>query len=259
MKKALSLLFALLLIILTFVGCGDKKEEEPIIIPTVGQTVPETQPAIDDTPSPVDQTFFENTFFVGDSISVGLQNYAMYERNLGNECLGNAEFLCSGSLSFFNALWDKDDPNNVHPYYNGTQYTVPEAIEVLQPDKLFIKLGTNDLGLSGVEGTMEDANELFDLIVAANPDIQIFIQAVTPILASGETGSLTNENIRLLNTELEKLADEKGWRFIDVYTPLADENGYLIYDYCGDPEGMGIHIMGDGYKVWVDAIMQSAG
>ena len=262
MKKVLSLFLVLIFAVFLFTGCKSDSEDD-IIIPTISTdkmaNPSSVTPTIGDTPKPVSEGFFDNTIFVGDSITLGLQNYTMNERNNGNECLGKAEFLCSGSLSFYNSMWDKDDPNNVHPYFNGTQYTVVEGVAALQPERLFIKLGTNDLGMSGVDGTMEDAKKLFDLILDAKPDVLIYIEAVTPILESGEVGSLNNENIRLLNTKLKELCDEKGWRFIDLYTPLADENGYLIREYCGDPDGMGIHIMGDGYKIWVDTIEQNAG
>ena len=43
---------------------------------------------------------------------------------------------------------------------------------------------------------------------------------------------LQNDIIRQYNQELEKLADEKGWGFVDISQPLADENGDLAVEYC---------------------------
>ena len=45
--------------------------------------------------------FFDDVVFVGDSVTQGLKNRAVSERNKGHSFLGSAQFLCAGSLNFW--------------------------------------------------------------------------------------------------------------------------------------------------------------
>ena len=54
-----------------------------------------------------------------------------------------------------------------------------------------------------------------------------------------------------VNKGLQALCEEKGIVYIDLWTPLADENGKLDKAYTND----GLHLLGAGYAVWRDAVL----
>ena len=115
-------------------------------------------------------------FFVGDSVTLKLSYYAE------NGSLGNAAFLCAGSLGWNNALWELNRSGNVHPVMYGTKYTVDEGVKASGKNKVFIMLGMNDIGLYGVDGAADAMITLTDRIKQKSPDVQIYIESVTPML-----------------------------------------------------------------------------
>ena len=72
---------------------------------------------------PVDSNWFDDAVFIGDSVTLKLSYYCE-----DHDDLGNAEFLCEGSLGYTNALWELDHEDNVHPVYNGDKVTVDQGM-----------------------------------------------------------------------------------------------------------------------------------
>mgnify|MGYP002322819409 FL=1 len=97
---------------------------------------------------------------------------------------------------------------------------------------------------------------MVDKIKETDPDAEIHIMSMTYILHGKEVGMLQNDIIRQYNQELEKLADEKGWGFVDISQPLADENGDLAVEYCSDDFA---HQRPEAYDVWVSVLRDYAG
>lgn len=197
---------------------------------------------------PVDASWFDDAVFVGDSITLKLSYYCAEHP----EALGQAEFFCAGSLGYASALWDIDDPNAVHPYYQGQTELAEFCAEKTDSSKVFIMLGMNDLGMYGVEKTLENADELINRIRSRSPDVSIYVQSTTPILLGKEWETLTNEVIREFDTQLEAYCNEKGCRYLDIYSIMCDADGYLDPEYCGDAGAMGIHFTDAACAMWAD-------
>ena len=195
--------------------------------------------------------YFDNAVFVGDSIMLGFRNYAMKRQDT---FLSRPQFLAAGSFSVNNALWPVDD-KSVHPVYRGEQHQIWESIAMMGSKRVFLMLGMNDLNINGVEGTCKKYEELVDKIKETDPDAEINIMSMTYILHGKEVGMLQNDIIRQYNQELEKLADEKGWGFVDISQPLADENGDLAVEYCSDDFA---HQRPEAYDVWVSVLRDYA-
>lgn len=201
---------------------------------------------------PVDASVFDDAVIIGDSVTLKLSYYISNQKNKGEYPLGKAKFLCSGSLGYTNALWDLNQKDNVHPRYNGTKYRIPDGVKATGAKKVFIMLGMNDFMLYGFDGTIDSAETLIGEILQKSPDAKIYVQSVTPIIASKESGSKTNANVRKLNTMLREMCDEHGWTYLDVSSVMVDENGALKASYCGDPTTMGIHFTDSACKAWVE-------
>ena len=210
-----------------------------------------------DLHDPVEPSVFDDAVIIGDSVTLKLSYYVSNQKNKGNYPLGQAKFLCSGSLGYTNALWDINHKDNVHPRYNGVKYRIPDGVKATGAKKVFVMLGMNDFMLYGFDGTIESAESLIGEIIQKSPDAKIYVQSVTPIIASKEVGSKTNQNVRKLNTMLRAMCDEHGWIYLDVSSVMIDSNGALKPSYCGDPETMGIHFTDAACKAWIDYLKKN--
>ncbi len=193
----------------------------------------------------VSSSYFDDAVFVGDSVSLKLMYY-----DIANSCLGSAAWLTSGSLGIANCMWDLNRTDAVHPSYQGQKVTVVDGIAKTGKSKVYLMLGMNDIGLYGVDGTFENFKTLTDKILAASPNVTMYIQSVTPMVSS--LGGLNNDKINQYNALISEYCREKGWYFVDVASVMRDDSGYLRYSYCSDPDGMGIHFTDTACQLWVD-------
>lgn len=123
------------------------------------------------------------------------------------------------------------------------------------PKKLFLLIGTNDLA-DGVTPDEIVANvaKLIDRFQNESRWTKIYVQSILPV--NGKDFSKYKNHyahshlIVPTNKKLEALCDEKEVTYLDVWGALADHDGKLDKRYTND----GLHLMGDGYLVWRDAI-----
>ena len=201
---------------------------------------------------PVSESWFDDCVFMGDSLTVGLSYY----NDLTGD-LGNAEFICSAGLGWGNSQWDLYDENEVHPMYNGQKVLLEDAVVLTGANKAIIGLGMNDLGIYGVDATLENADEFIRKLRAKTPDVQIYLQTITPMIASAEYDRLNNTLIKEYDDALEVFAKEHNCKFINSWAALADENGQLPFELCQDPDALGLHLTNDGYEIWAECILKS--
>jgi lysophospholipase L1-like esterase len=125
-----------------------------------------------------------------------------------------------------------------------------EQVYLLQPAQLFLMIGVNDLNL-GVPAVTTQANfrALFDGFAAHLPQTRIHVQSVLPVSGSW-MGAARNEDILELNEFLKRECAGRGYEYIDLHALLRDANGQLPPTLSND----GIHLLGDGYRLWRDAI-----
>lgn len=199
----------------------------------------------------VDSSWFNDAVFIGDSITLKLSYYA------DNGSLGEAEFLCSGSLGYGAALKDIDAEGNVHPTYEGEKYTVDDGIKMLGRKKVFIMFGMNDIGLYGIDDSIKNMKTLIGRILEKSPEADIYIQSVTPMLGDMQLKDLNNDSISEFNKKLKAESEKLGCKYLDVASVMKDDKGNLIPEYCGDPDAMGIHFSNDGCKAWVTYLKQN--
>ena len=251
MKKMLTvlLLISLILSLLTMAACQPAETEpEEATLSTTANGKDIVQKV-----GPVEASWFDDAVMVGDSITLKLCYYC--EEN--PDALGKIQFFCSGSLSYNNALWDIDDPDAVHPVYEGETTLTEYCAEKTGASKVFIMLGMNDIGLYGVDGALSAAQTLTDNILAHSEHASIYIQSVTPIVKGCEYDDLNNKLIRAFNEKLKSFAEENGFMYLDLYSLFADENGYLKDEYCSDKEDMGIHFTDTACAMWADYLKEN--
>ena len=195
----------------------------------------------------VDTSWFDDAVFVGDSISVGLYNYA------DDGALGDADFLAKECMGYHSAMWDIDYEYAIHPTYNGVEVRIEDAIQDIGKKKIFILLGMNDICSWGVEESVDAMKDFTDMILEKNPDVQIYIQSATPMVGGKvREDYLNNENIREYNELIKPICEERGFVYLDIASVLSDEYGNLRDDYCSDINGAGFHFNRAGDDAWVE-------
>ncbi len=254
---------------------------EPTTVPTQPTEPPETMPPPTSAPAPteapaptqppelfvqpdmtgavpegprVDSSYFDDVVFIGDSISLKL---TWYEAAMN--VLGNAQFLTEGSLGSGNALWQVSDASR-HPKYNGQKMLLRESVPLTGAKKMYIMLGMNDIAVYGISGAVANLVTLVNAIRANAPDIQVFIQSMTPTTSTSYLcrQKHTIENIVSYNKALLQTCLDNGWYFVNVASVMYDEYGYLRMDYCSDPGNMGIHFSNAGCAAWVEYLYTHA-
>ena len=199
------------------------------------------------------EDYFNNTVFVGDSISVKLRMYAEYMRKINGSFMGNAQFLTTQGLSAGNALWELTDESK-HPYYNGEHMLIQDAIAKMDVDKVYIMLGINDIPSYSLDRYLENYQTLISLIKEQSPNVEIYIQSITPCIAS-RTKIPTNKEIFTFDLALAKFCEENSYNFVDVAYAMRDENGNLPDSYCYDADTMGLHFTNDACQKWIDFLL----
>ena len=91
--------------------------------------------------------------------------------------------------------------------------------------------------------------------IVGGPRTKLYVQSVFPVNDSFKKYAAKHgrhdADIVAVNKGLQALCAEKGIVYIDLWTLLADKNGKLRADLTND----GLHLMGEGYIVWRDAVL----
>ena len=83
---------------------------------------------------------------------------------------------------------------------------------------------------------------------ATAPEAQVFVLGIPPMARWWEGARERNGTIREINARLVEGADENGYRFIELESVLADENGFLRGDMTSD----GVHLSAKGYVAVIE-------
>nr|MBR4281569.1 lysophospholipase [Clostridia bacterium] len=131
-----------------------------------------------------------------------------------------------------------------------------EMVIGLQPRRVFINIGTNDLSDASVTiaALMNRYEDILTRIISAVPRTEIVMMAYYPVNCDAADEGMkanlrirTNERIREANAAVAALARRLGHRFIDVNAPLTDDQGRLKEEYTIE----GMHIYEEGYRaIW---------
>lgn len=198
-------------------------------------------------PGPV--SFFDKAVFIGDSISVTLESYCS-----ASGALGQAQFLCAGSMSPTNMLTGKILPE--YPKGSGQKPLIQDSVAATGAEVVYIMLGMDNIAY-GIDRASSDYVTVVNNILAKNPEVQIVIQSVTPMTSDSPRANdtLNNEIIDQFNERMQAICQENRWYYLNVAEKFKDDNGGLIPSYCSDKTSMGMHFTYEGAKVWVEYLL----
>lgn len=131
-----------------------------------------------------------------------------------------------------------------------------EMVFGTEPSRIFINIGTNDIGMPDYsqERLINNYKKILRQIKERLPECEVYLMAYYPVNETAEQqgednchmfDTRNNENIRKANMALENLAKETDCRFIDVNEGLTDEEGRLKKEFTIE----GIHMYGNAYQI----------
>ena len=191
----------------------------------------------------VDETWFADALFIGDSRTVGMAEYGG---------LDDATFYASTGLTIYKLFTAE-----IVPVEGSKQkITIEEALSQRQFAKIYLMIGINEMGTGTVETFMDKYTEVVARLQELQPDAVIYLQAI--IRVSSERNAkgdyINNEGIDLRNEEIAKLADNEKIFYLDVNPVICDEDGGLEKSYTFD----GVHLMAKYISIWKEFLMEHA-
>ena len=190
---------------------------------------------------PVDDDYFNDALFIGDSRMVGLSEYC--------EPLDTrADFYVKKALTIYNLLDGKAIRS-----FDGTQKSLWEVLDEKQYGKIYIMVGINEIGVGNAEYFRDAYEQVVNGIREAQPDAFIFINSIMHVSQSkSDTDSLyNNTNINARNDAIASLADDRHVFYLNINEAVDDENGALRSDITFDD----IHLKGSCYEPWHEYLL----
>ena len=138
-----------------------------------------------------------------------------------------------------------------------------ESIFDLEPRKVFINIGSNDISRPEYkrERLMSQYRKILLQIQARLPETKIYVMSYYPVnrelpgadpeAVKAQFGARTNAELKEVNAEVEKMAEELNCTYINVFDCLLDEKGNLKAEYTIE----GMHMYANGYAVVLEKLM----
>ena len=166
----------------------------------------------------VDDSYFSDAVFVGDSRTEGLRMYSGISPS--------PKFFSGVGLTVTKVFSDQI------VQLNGQWLTVADALRQADYNKVYIMLGMNELGWVYESVYAQDYGRIIDVIRETHPDATIYVQSIIPVSKWKDTTDpdriYTNANVVRLQKVLCEMCEEKNVHYVNVAEVMQDENGYLF-------------------------------
>ena len=215
---------------------------EETTAPTEETTEPSTEPITEPTePIPVDESWFDDALFIGDSRTQGLGAFGK---------LGKADFFAQVGMTVYGAR-----SAEIEFMGSKNKQTIKSMLKRNEYGKVYICLGLNEI-MGNHDDLIAAYQKIIDMVQEVEPDAVIILQAIMTV---GREKAATKacfhpDYIASLNERIKALAVGENMRYIDVNEWIADEEGYLPDGWSRD----GTHPYADGYYEWGEWIRLNA-
>lgn len=213
----------------------------PTTLPTVDPNLTPMDPGFRYPTDSVQESWFHNTLFIGDSRTVGLRDYARFS---------GASYFCDVGMTVY-SVWE-----NSLSDVSFSKTTLEALLKSKRFDKIFINFGLNECGYPYNGFTLAYKN-FVQKVRQHQPDAVIVLQgimSVTPGKAA-QGDYFSPASLQKRNNYISSLADGKKTFYVDVNLYFTDENGFLLASITND----GYHPTATGYKKWKEWIAYAAG
>ena len=210
-------------------------ETSATVAPTAAVVQATATPAPTDTTVPTilpqtadaGRSYVDDTLFIGDSNTV---RYTMYADDTGtafSTLKNNIGVVSMGAGSITTLKCEKFKGDS-------TLYTIPDAVAKLQPKRIIIGFGSNNLGGSSTDATkfIAQYREGLAAITKAWPYADIIVSAIPPLDQQRDNTNLTMTQVDAYNAALVTMCEEDGYKFLNTAEVLRDDaTGWAKKDY----------------------------
>lgn len=192
----------------------------------------------------VEDDYFADAVFIGDSRTVGLYEYAGLEEV--------STFYASTGLTIYKMF----DAPIVDVPGQKAKKTVEQALSEKQFSKIYLMIGINEMGTGTVDSFLEAYAQAVEHLQELQPDAIIYVQAIMKVTTerSNKGDYITNEGIEERNAGIEALADNEKVYYLDVNPLICDETGGMEASYTFD----GVHLKAQYISIWKDFLKSHA-
>lgn len=191
----------------------------------------------------VDESYFDDAVFIGDSRTVGLYDYAG---------LDNAAFYASSGLTVYKLF---EEPDGKYKDGNWPE-NIGTALGRQQYAKVYLMIGINEMGTGDIDYFMKHYTEAVQRIRQLQPNAIIYLESIMRVTTerSAKGDYITNQGIDERNARIAQLADNQTIFYLDVNSVVCDEAGGLNPEYTFD----GVHLYAQYIDIWKQYLMTHA-
>lgn len=209
-------------------------------VPSETQPIPAETEATQPLSTVLDESWFDDALFIGESRFDGLKNTAR---------LGEAEYFTSPSVTVFGLMFVYTSDNEF-----GKQ-NLEELLSTRTYGKIFIHLGINECG-APPDDFADKYQAIIERIQFLQPDAHIILHSIVPVTPDfSPYGYYGPANLALFNKRIMAMANGENIHYLDASEWCADEEGYLRKDLTND----GCHPHGLGYQQWAQWLLDNCG
>lgn len=186
---------------------------------------PDSPAIVHQTDPPVDDSYFSDAVFIGDSRMEGFRNASGITQGRFFTSVG----MSLASMTSGEVIQTADGNITVAAALSGGSY-----------NKIYIMLGTNDLGEYDWDAFREGFISVTQRFKEIQPDAIIYICSVIYVEESKVTTGdyINNANVDKINAILLDICEEQGYYYLDLNEFLSNGYGSLIEGATSD----GVHI-----------------
>ncbi|MCM1108106.1 MAG: GDSL-type esterase/lipase family protein [Clostridium sp.] len=184
---------------------------------------------------------------------------------------GDIVFIGNSITNMMNWYEAFGSQQNIHGRGNSGGYT-QEILDNLEsmiagnPSKVFLMIGTNDLGTAGDTYAPALVAQRIQLIISRirteAPGATVYYESILPSLNGNRTKEKTETTNGLVKAWIEKQNDNQ-IVYVDLYSRLAAANGALNNTTASASTTSfswdGLHLTQKGYRVWMETIKEYVG
>ena len=215
---------------------------EPVTTEPVTTVPPTTEAPAGPTMTTVDDRYFDDALFLGDSRTDGLFLYSTP---------GNCKHypFPATSLTIFKVMEAKDEEQR-YGYSN-----VRALLQGMQFGKIYLMFGINECGYA-TSKYYEAYKSVVEEIRSYQPEALIYIQSTCYVTQKHEANNpvFATDNIKEKNEAIKALANDKDIFYLEINDCLNDGTDHLPSDYTGD----GVHLKAKYYRLWHDYLLEHA-
>lgn len=185
------------------------------------------------------RSYLDSTLFLGDSNTVRFMSF--------NDEDGRTYTSTQNTIAVVGMGIQAIDTLECEQLSTGT-FTMTEAVPLLQPERIIITFGTNNLDGKTTDPTsfITDYAKQLKEIQNSYPSVDLIVNSIPPIASANDYPKVTIAQIELYNQAIMEMCTQNNWKYLNSYETLIDEN--TKYAKTGYMASDGLHLSEKGLR-----------